>query len=156
MNDTPPVSAPTRVCRHCSAQFSEPGKKCPHCGKKLKKRGFGFYALIFIGICMLLFGGCIALIGGAANEVDKELKKEAAKGITPAQFKSIKPKSTRAQVEKALGKPSDVQEMDIDVSEFSDKETQSNDCIYYQKKGEIASLYQLCFTDDVLSSTSSY
>jgi hypothetical protein len=72
---TMPPAGPTRVCPHCHAQSQTVGKKCPHCGKKFKKRGFAAKLLIALVVLMVLgIGGCATLIGGAANEIDKAVK----------------------------------------------------------------------------------
>lgn len=154
----PTMNAPTRVCPHCQAQSQQAGPKCPHCGKKYKKRSTFVTVLIILVVLFVLgVGGCAVLIGGAATAVDDAIKEEEAKGITPAQYAAIKSGMTRKAVEGKLGKPSDAQEMEIDTSDFEGKgSTTSNDCIYYQKKGELASLYQFCFTDDKLSTKASY
>lgn len=152
------MNAPTRVCPHCHVQGDQPGPRCPHCNKKYKKRStFATVAIVLVVLFMLGGGGCAVLIGGAAVAVDEAVKEEEAKGITPAQFEAVKSRATRAQVEKQLGEPDDVQESEIDTSEFDGAvSSQSNDCIYYQRKGELASLYQLCFINNRLSSKSSY
>lgn len=48
-------------------------------------------AKIAIGIvlgCVLLIGGCAVLVGGVANEVDKEMKKDAKESTTGKQSDS--------------------------------------------------------------------
>lgn len=151
-------SAPTRVCPHCHAQSETTAAKCPHCGKKFKGRGFAskfaMFTLVTLIVLGVLIAGCAALIGGAANEVVKEADKHA---ITKAEFAAVKTGETRAALEKRLGEPADTQEMDIDTSDFEGAgATQSNDCVYYSKKGDVIPTYQFCFTDDKLTTKSSY
>jgi PBP1b-binding outer membrane lipoprotein LpoB len=98
---------------------------------------------------ILLIAGCAALVSAGANEVQKESDETA---ITHAQFKGVEKGATRADVEADLGEPSDVQETDVSAFETST----SFDCIYYNKKGELLSLYQFCFDDGKLTSKASY
>lgn len=89
---------------------------------------------------LLLIGGCVALIGGAANEVDKELDKEQNENaITNDQARSVKLGTTRAEVEQKFGKPESTQE--------SENEGLGADtCIYYNVKGgEVLDQWQFCF-----------
>lgn len=63
----------------------------------------------------------------------------------------------RSAVEKNLGDPYDVQESEIDTSAFDGAGSRdTHDCIYYQRKGDIASLFQFCFSNGALSSKSAY
>ena len=41
-----------------------------------KKHTVRNVVLVLLGLGILLFAGCIALIGGAANEIDKAIKEE--------------------------------------------------------------------------------
>jgi hypothetical protein len=98
---------------------------------------------------VILIAGCAALVAGGANEVQKESDETA---ITHAQFRAVEKGSTRAAVEADLGTPSDVQESEI--SGFG--ETLESDCIYYNRKGELLSMYQFCFDNGKLTSKASY
>lgn len=98
---------------------------------------------ITLGILLasvLLIGGCAALIGGAANEVQKEHDKSA---ITPAQYRSISTGMTRKAVERELGAPADESEFSSEIEGFD--QPVGSSCIYYHRKGELLSLYQFCF-----------
>ncbi len=98
---------------------------------------------ITLGILLasvLLIGGCVALIGGAANEVQKESDKSA---ITPAQYRSIDTGMARDAVEDRLGAPTNESEYSTEIEGFD--EPIGSSCIYYNRKGELLSLYQFCF-----------
>lgn len=90
--------------------------------------------------------GCAALIGGAANEVQKESDKTA---ITPAQYQSVGSDDTLDSVKAEFGEPSDQQDTEINLSAEEKAAIGSgaagDSCIYYSRKGELASLYQFCF-----------
>lgn len=87
----------------------------------------------------LLIGGCAALLGGAANEASKELDKESKRhAITPKQYSGVALGDTRASIEKKFGEP---ESTDSTEAQGMGKQT----CIYYKKRGHLASLYQFCF-----------
>lgn len=41
-------------CKECNQEISNKAEKCPHCGVKLKKEGFGCFSMIIIGIILLI------------------------------------------------------------------------------------------------------
>jgi len=140
--DSEPVAftPPTKICPHCGAQAQTIDKRCPNCGKKYKRRIFLKIVLaVFVG-GLLLIGGCAALIGGAANEVDKELKKQQSEhSITNAQARSISLGTPRREVESRFGRPGDVQEGE-------NAGLGSDSCIYYNvRNGDILDSWQFCF-----------
>lgn len=99
---------------------------------------------------VLLIGGCAALIGGAATEVQKE-SDEAA--ITAEQYQSVGSDDTLDSVIAEFGEPSDRQDMEGSVPEGGEdlgitEGDVGNTCIYYNKPGEIISPYQFCFDGD--------
>lgn len=87
--------APTKVCPHCGAQSRTTTDRCPNCGKGYKKRGVLKGLAIVGGIFLLLIVGCTALLGGAANEVSKEIERGAAQvesgdeGAAPEKTASV-------------------------------------------------------------------
>jgi uncharacterized protein YxeA len=104
---------------------------------------------IVVGIviaAIVLVVGLIALIGGAANEVQKESDQHS---ITKAQYESVKKGTSLKDVKAKLGEPSDKQNTQVEG-------LGEQDCIYYNKEGEIASMYQFCFDNKRLASKSSY
>jgi hypothetical protein len=100
---------------------------------------------------VLLTAGCAALIGSAAHEVQNE---SDAHAITQAQFRSLKPGMTQKRVVRLLGKPADDQEMHVSVSELGVSSNSS--CVYYNERGELLTMYQVCFDEGKLSSKSRY
>lgn len=155
--ESPPVAGPTKVCPHCGTMSQTTAKKCPNCGKGYKKRT----ALkVFLGICLLgLVGivGCAALIGGAANEVSKQLDAEQkAHAITRAQYDSLKIGMSESAVTAKLGKdPENKQE--FESKSFVGDEPSNSSCIYYNKSGgSFGDVYQLCFTEGKLDAKNSY
>lgn len=99
---------------------------------------------------LLVIGGCVALIGAGADKAQKDSDKTA---ITEQQYKQIKPGMRKQVVVKRLGKPLSKQETEIDSKELG---RYNSSCIYYHRKGELASLYQFCFSDGRLESKGSY
>lgn len=98
----------------------------------------GKIVLAGIILLVLVIGGCAVLIGGAADEMEKEHDRTA---ITHDEFKSVKKNATREKLEERFGEPSDVQEHEIDGMEST--------CVYYGVKGgDVMDDYQFCFGDN--------
>lgn len=77
---TAPNFAPTKVCPNCGTQAQTASDKCPNCNKKYKKKGKALKILLILGLLFLLgLGGCVALVGGAANEVSKSIEEDENK-----------------------------------------------------------------------------
>jgi hypothetical protein len=95
---------------------------------------------IILGFTVLI-GGCAALIGGAVNEVQKDSDKTA---ITLEQYRSVDVgQDTREAVMARLGEPSSSNE--VEVEGFTANEPYGSECVYYNQKGQILSIYQFCF-----------
>ena len=109
---------------------------------------------IALGIVLgfvLLIVGCGALVGTAANEVQAESNENA---ITQAQYAGVTNGMSRSEVEAMLGEPTSDQDMNVSVEELGiESNTQ---CIYYNEKDEILSMYQFCFENGKLNSKASY
>jgi hypothetical protein len=104
---------------------------------------------VMLGIilgCTVLIVGCAALIGAGVNAAQQDSDKTA---ITSTQYGSASLGSaTRSEIEADFGEPqssNDVQAAGIDGIPKSDF---SQQCIYYSRKGELASLFQFCFDGD--------
>ena len=103
--------------------------------------------------CVILIGGCAALISGAADEVQEENDRTAT---TREQYREVRTGDTKAEVEAKLGDPSSADEFSTEI-EGLDKPVRSS-CIYYGRKGELIAGYQFCFdvNTDRLDSKSSF
>ncbi len=89
----------------------------------------------------VLIGGCVALIGGAVNEVQKDSDKTA---ITLEQYRSVDVgQDTREVVMARFGEPSSSNE--VEVEGLTATEPYGSECVYYNRKGQILSIYQFCF-----------
>ena len=104
---------------------------------------------VMLGIvlgCTVLVVGCAALIGAGVNAAQKDSDKTA---ITSAQYRSAPVGSaTRSEIEGDFGEPqssNDIQAEGIDGIPDTDF---SQQCVYYSRKGELASLFQFCFDGD--------
>lgn len=98
---------------------------------------------VVVGILIaatILIVGCVALIGGAADEVSDELDKEQNKNaLTNGQARSVKLGTTRAEVVRKFGKPKSTQESE-------NEGLGADSCIYYNiKGGEALDQWQFCF-----------
>jgi hypothetical protein len=153
--------APTKVCPNCGAQAQTVEDRCPNCNKKYRQKKSHTVRNVLLGIVLLSIlavGGCIALLGSAANEVSKSMDAEQSRSaITTTQWEAIQPGMTKAQVLEivAPAEPSDEQTMESQSGEF---EYNSN-CLYFNKaeseEFEIFS-YQVCLTDDKVESKNSF
>lgn len=100
----------------------------------------------------ILIGGCVALVGSAADDVQDESDRTA---ITASQYRSVKTGDRKADVEAKLGAPESADEFSSEVEGLD--EPVGSSCIFYGRKGEILSGYQFCFdvnTDRLESKTS--
>jgi hypothetical protein len=150
------VTPPTKVCPNCGAQAQTLAKKCPHCGKKYKRRRGGTFIKVMLGVFLggaLLIAGCVALIAGGVNEAEKEQNETA---ITRTEFRSVKLGIRRSAVERRLGQPGDAQEFE---NEGLPGSAVKSSCIYYNEKdkslGE-GSFFQFCFDNGRLTGKNAY
>lgn len=108
---------------------------------------------VFAGLTLfgaLAIGGCALLVGKGVEDATKESDKAA---ITEKQFRSVKIGDRKSSVLKELGKPADKDSVEFEVPEIDgSSSTSRTDCVYYNRKGELLSGYQLCFTDGRLES----
>jgi hypothetical protein len=107
---------------------------------------------ITLGILLavvVLIVGCTALIGAGVNEAQKDSDKTS---ITVAEYESVKVGpggNSRDRLVSRFGEPSSAQEVKGEVPEAG------LDCIYYNREGEFASIYQFCFGADGRAETKS-
>lgn len=160
MTDTT-FTAPTKVCPNCGAQAQTVDMKCPNCGKKYKAKKSHTVRNVFFGIVLasiLLVGGCLALVGGAANEVSKSLDADQKKSaITVAQWNEIKPGQSKAQVLEIVkpAVPSDEQTTESSGEGFD----YNSNCLYFNEAeaDEFSIIaYQVCLSDDKVSTKSKF
>lgn len=100
--------------------------------------------VVIAGIVLVV--GLVALLGGAASEIQKESDEHS---ITKEQYEQVKKGTSLKQVKADLGEPSDQQNTQMDG-------LGEQDCIYYNQKGDLASMYQFCFDNKKLTSKSLY
>ena len=113
-------------------------------------------ALGIILAAAVLIGGCVALLGGAANEVADEIdKQQKANSITMQQFRETKTGTSRSQIEDRFGEPSDAQEFETEIPELDAKSKGS--CVYYNRRGgELGDIFQFCFENGKLQTKNSF
>jgi hypothetical protein len=133
--------------------------KCPHCGKKYKKKSAALKILLGLAVLMVVVvGGCTALVGAGINEAVEQLDEEqAASAISQETFDAIQIGATRADVDAAVAPavPQDSQEFTQEgVLEAADI---NHSCVYYNREGgEFGDIFQFCFEGDVLTTKSSF
>lgn len=112
---------------------------------------------VVLGFTVLIVG-CVALIGAGAQQVQKESDKTA---ITLAEYQSAKTgQITRRKIEERFGAPQNAQEMRAEgIDGIPDTDFEQS-CIYYNREGHLASIFQFCFDGNgraaKLSSKASY
>jgi len=122
--------------------------------QKKKRRG-SLIVKIALGLVLgitLLIVGCTALLGAGVNSAQKDSDKTA---ITQAQYDATKVGEKRSVVEARLGKPSSKDQFSTEVEGIKDPVGET--CVYYNRRGDFASTFQLCFdinTDKLESKTS--
>lgn len=109
-------------------------------------------AILTAGV--LLIAGCAALLGSAADEVDKEIKRDeaAAAKLSRKVMREVKRGMTKDQVRKIAGKPDDTDRMKAGEGEFAIDQT----CWHYGTDDFADSLVQVCFDRDKVDSVSRY
>lgn len=113
---------------------------------------------VMLGIllaCVVLIGGCAALFGAAVDDVQKDSDKTA---ITVQQYGSAKVgTSTRDEIESEFGEPQSNDDIQAEGVEGIPESSFQQSCIYYNRKGQLASLFQFCVDgNDVVRSKGSY
>ena len=107
---------------------------------------------VVLGLTVLIVG-CSALLGAGASSVQKESDKTA---ITSQEYSATKTGDLRRDVEARLGKPSSRDEFSSETKGLD--EPVGSRCVYYNREGEFASIFQFCFDleTDKLESKSSF
>ncbi len=109
---------------------------------------------LVLGLTVVIVG-CAALFSAGVEKVQKDSDKTA---ITVGQYGSAKTGvSTRPQLEQAFGVPQTSNEVKAEGVAGIPESAFEQSCIYYNRRGALASLFQFCFDgDDVLQSKASY
>jgi|GEM_PF-2364470 len=109
--------------------------------------------IILAGVVLIV--GCAALLGSAVDDVQDEMDKTA---ITAQQYSGVQTgTATREQIEEDFGEPQSSDDVKAEGVEGIPESDFSQACVYYSRKGELASLFQFCFDGDgVLRSKARY
>ncbi len=109
---------------------------------------------IILGLTVLLVG-CAVLIGSAVDEVQDESDRTA---ISVEQYGNARTgRSTRAEIEADFGAPQSAQDMQSEGVKGIPESDFQQSCIYYNRRGALASIFQFCFDGDgKLTSKASY
>lgn len=95
---------------------------------------------------VVLIVGCVALVGVGVDSAQKTSDRTA---ITPKQYRSVNKRDTRKSVVRQFGDPQSADEIDQDLPksarQFIKKGEEDLACVYYGRKGKLASIYQFCF-----------
>jgi hypothetical protein len=95
---------------------------------------------------VVMIGGCVALLGAGVDQAQKESDKTA---ITLAQYRSVTKADTLEDVKQQFGEPQSADEVDQDLDastrEFIKDGEEDLKCVYYNRKGKLASIFQFCF-----------
>lgn len=103
--------------------------------------------------------GCVAVAGVGVDQAADEIQQESdATSITVEEYQSATTgEITLEELEEMFGEPSSSDEIQTEgIEGIPDSDFEQN-CVYYNRQGEIASLFQFCFDgDDLLTSKSSF
>src|SRR4051794_11148648 len=113
---------------------------------------------VMLGIllaCVVLIGGCATLIGAGVDQAQDESDKTA---ITTEQYQSVKTGSTtRDEIVQRFGEPQSSDSVQAEGVAGVPESDFQQDCLYYSRKGELASLFQFCVDGNgVVHSKASY
>lgn len=104
---------------------------------------------IALGIVLggvVLIAGCTALLAAGVDEAQDESDRTA---ITLAQYRSVDRTISRDELVDRFGDPADEsqidQDLDADTRRYIKDGEEDMDCVYYTRKGKLASLFQFCF-----------
>ncbi len=107
----------------------------------------------------MLIVGCVAIVGVGVEEAADEIQQESdATSITLAEYESATTgETTIDELETMFGPPSSSDEIqDEGIEGIPDSDFEQS-CVYYNREGEIASLFQFCADGDgVITSKSSF
>ncbi len=100
---------------------------------------------VILGLVVVIVG-CSALIGAGVDEAQTDSDRTA---ITPSQYRSVDRRDTREEVVEEFGEPQSEDEVDQDLPKELRSAVKKGEedlaCVYYGRRGELASLYQFCF-----------
>ncbi len=122
----------------------------------------GTFAKVMLGVFvggLVLIVGCAALFSAGVDEAVDEVQRESdATSITLAEYESVATgEATEDEVREMFGEPSSSDDLQAEGIEGIPESDLEQSCLYYNREGEVASLYQLCFNGDgVLESNSSF
>jgi hypothetical protein len=109
-------------------------------------------ALGIILAFVVLIVGCVAIIGGTVDNAVDEVQKESDKtSITQAEYQSVKVGTggnSRARIVARFGEPQSQQDIQTGDVEGIPDSASGLECIYYNREGKIASLYQFCIDSE--------
>jgi len=100
---------------------------------------------IVLGLTVLIVG-CALVIGASVDEAVDEVQKDSDKAaITQAEYASVKTGvngNSRKRLIARFGKPASQDEFETEGVEPD--EPIGSECLYWNREGELASLYQFC------------
>ena len=103
---------------------------------------------VILGLTVLIVG-CAVIVGVGVDEAVDEVQKDSDKNsITRAEYASVKTGTngnTRKRLESRFGEPQSQQDVETGDIEGVPDSASGLECIYYNREGELASLYQFCF-----------
>jgi len=92
---------------------------------------------ILLAACVLIVG-CSVLLSAGVNEAVQEVQKDSDRtAITFKQYRSVNSRDSRDDVVQSFGAPSSASEVGL--------KDLSSECVYYNRKGKFASIFQFCF-----------
>jgi hypothetical protein len=137
------TTVPTKVCPRCRVQTQTLEERCPNCGKRYERPRVVKIAAILAAAAAL--GSATGLVLAALDDAGEQTKTQTVPAITFEQGARIDAGTSRAEVERRLGRPA--------VRRPAGRGNELP-CTYYDLSDQ-AGIWQFCFRRDkvVISGT---
>ena len=142
---------PLKICRHCSVASRTEAEDCPACGKPYRRQ-FNWKIWGAVGIIVAAF-----FIGFGVRKLLQGDDEGAASTITLEQGEAVALGDSRAVVVESLDglEPVLEQQGEAQPLDGTGQTLPPPDCIYYPITDDDQNVWEFCFQDDVLVSSSS-
>ena len=142
---------PLKICRHCSVASKTEAEDCPACGKPYRRQ-FNWKIWAAVAIIVVAF-----FVGFGVRKLLQGDDAGAGNTITLEQGEAAPLGDSRSEVVASLDglEPVLEQEGEAQTLDGADQVLPPPDCIYYPITDDEENIWEFCFQEDVLVSSSS-